>query len=189
MEESQAAKAQTDADNLRAEYSALSGYFNTVVTFRFTTLGFYLAAVALICGGETPSKSKAFVLFVISVSLYLVELRNRTLYKNLSDRGIQIECECWGYNGGKSYEPFFSHMMRPEPSPTKNLSKDSMPPPDYPKVFGIALPFEVTHSFALDILFTSKHFYFTLCSLPNVPALRGLTRVPADWQKAPAAEP
>ncbi len=34
-----------------------------------------------------------------------------------------------------------------------------MPPPDYPKVFGIALPFEVTHSFALDIWFTSISLY------------------------------
>src|SRR4030095_15276633 len=90
-------KPDQGAENLRAEYSALSAYFNTVVTFRFTTLGFYLAAVALICSGETPSRSKAFVLLVITVSLYLVELRNRTLYKNVSDRAMQIEREYWGY--------------------------------------------------------------------------------------------
>ena len=90
-------KPDQDPENLRAEYSALSAYFNTVVTFRFTTLGFYLAAVALICGGEAPSRSRAFVLLVITVSLYLVELRNRTLYKNLSDRAMQIEREGWGY--------------------------------------------------------------------------------------------
>ena len=148
-------KSDQDPENLRAEYSALSAYFNTVVTFRFTTLGFYLAAVALICGSQTPSRSKAFVLFVITVSLYLVELRNRTLYKNLSDRGMQIERESWGYKGAKSYEPFFSHMMRAAPSPTNDLNKDWMPPPDYPKVLHFRLPFEVTHSIALNILFWS----------------------------------
>lgn len=43
--------------SLRVEYSALSAYCNTIVTFRFTTLGFCLAALALICGGKTPSRS------------------------------------------------------------------------------------------------------------------------------------
>jgi len=39
-----AAPART-ADDIRAEYTAISAYFGTVINFRFTTLGFFLAAL------------------------------------------------------------------------------------------------------------------------------------------------
>ena len=53
--------AEVKPDDVRAEYSALSSYFNTVVSFRFTTLGLYLAAVGFIVSG-TVSKEKAALL-------------------------------------------------------------------------------------------------------------------------------
>ena len=40
------------AANLRTEYTALSSYFNQVVTFRITILGIYLAAVGIIVSKE-----------------------------------------------------------------------------------------------------------------------------------------
>jgi hypothetical protein len=66
MEQGDAANVGTkrdqDPENLRAEYSALSAYFNTVVTFRFTTLGFYwqrwpLSAAARHLRDQRPSSS------------------------------------------------------------------------------------------------------------------------------------
>lgn len=47
-----------DPADVRTEYAALSSYHNVVVTFRFTLLGFYLAASGFIVSG-TPTRAKA----------------------------------------------------------------------------------------------------------------------------------
>jgi hypothetical protein len=83
----------------RTEYSALSSYFKTVVNFRFQTFAFYLAAVSLILSkwnSAWSTRREAFVLMVVTMSAYMIELRNRTLYNNLADRAIQIEHDVWG---------------------------------------------------------------------------------------------
>lgn len=88
-------------EDVRAEYTALSSYATTVVTFRFTLLGFYLAATGLIIGGVL-SKEKAALLLGLSVALWFMELRNRSLLANLAERGMQIEREHWGYRGKRA---------------------------------------------------------------------------------------
>ena len=139
------------AENLRTEYSALSSYFATVITFRFTTLGFYLASIGLIVG-DTFSDAKALLLIVLSVILWVVEWRNRTLFANLGQRAMQIEREHWGYRGERAYDPLFSHMFKTPPE--KDSKAGERRGPDYPRVFGKwTLKWKVSHSVALDWLF------------------------------------
>jgi hypothetical protein len=145
-------------ENLRVEYNALTTYFNTVVIFRFTVLGFYLAAVALILGGE-ETKVRALILFIISFFLLFVELRNQLLYKNLAHRGMQIEREEWGYTGERAYDPFFSHMMKEKPAKEKDPHAKKEPSPDYHKVWGREIKVKISHTWALNLLYVSIGLY------------------------------
>ena len=139
-------------DNLRTEYSALSSYFNTIVTFRFTTVGFFIAAVGLIVG-SSPSKEKAFLLLGISISLWLLELRNRSLFTNLAYRGIQIEREFWGYRGLSAYDPFYSRQIKVKPAIEKDSEATDLPPPDYPKILFWEVKIPISHTVAFDLLY------------------------------------
>lgn len=139
----------------RTEYSALSSYFKTVVNFRFQTVAFYLAAVSLILSkwnSAWSTRREAFVLMVVTMSAYMIELRNRTLYNNLADRAIQIEHDVWGYVGETTYYPFFTRMMRPKP-PCPAPAGVVRPKPDYPKILGIEVPFQIRHSDGIDLLY------------------------------------
>ena len=139
-----------EANNLRTEYSALSSYFNTVVSFRFTSLGFYLAAVGLICKDDAPTVARGLLLLLITVSIYLIELRNRTLYKNLACRGAEIERIWWGEvqkkeNQDHICKPYFNHMMHPVP---KDIATD------FSHQFG-----EIRHSYGINLLFVGVFLY------------------------------
>ena len=156
-----------DQENLRTEYQSLSQFFNTVVTFRFTVLGFFLAALALLLStGLTPTKGIAILL--IDTALWLVELRNRTLYDNLSARGMQIERENWGYSGARAYHPFFSHLYKSRP--LEDPAAGPRPDLDYPRFFNgrVVIPIAVSHGCALDFLYlgvgllTALYLLFTV---------------------------
>jgi len=91
-------KQKPDPDDVRCEYSALSSFHNSVVSYRFTLLGFFVAAVGIILGGDVTI-DKAFLLLALTIAMYIVELRNRVLYYEMTKRAMQIERECWGYKG------------------------------------------------------------------------------------------
>ncbi len=130
------------SENLRVKYNALEAYINTVVTFRFTTLGFYLAVVALILGG-TPSFGKYLLLDFITIPLYIIELRNRFLKNDLGARAKLIENEWISNNRTAHYAPV----------------------PTY--IFGKQIPYRdddyiksgISHGWAFDILYFSIFFY------------------------------
>jgi len=141
-----------DPEDIRTEYFALSSFFNTVITFRFTTLSLYLAAVGFIVSG-TLSKEKAALLLGISIALWLLELRNRSLFHNLAERGIQIEREYWGYRGPKAYEPFYSHMMKVRPAREKDPEAPEPPPLDYPMLWSWKVKLAISHTKAFDLVY------------------------------------
>ena len=143
-------------EDVRAEYTALSSYATTVVTFRFTLLGFYLAATGLIIGGVL-SKEKAALLLGLSVALWFMELRNRSLLANLAERGMQIEREHWGYRGKRAYEPFFSHQNKARPK--DDLEAGAPPPPDYPRVWKWTVKIPISHTQAFDLTYLIVSLY------------------------------
>ncbi|HMD67686.1 MAG TPA: hypothetical protein VKF42_02340 [Chitinivibrionales bacterium] len=103
----------SDPDNLRAEYAALIAYHNSVVTHRFTLLGFFLATVGIIVkGGMGPSE--ALLILFLTFALYTVERRNRVLYEQMSLRAMEIEQNYWGLNRNDANDkrvPLF-HRLR-----------------------------------------------------------------------------
>ncbi len=138
-----------DQDNLRTEYTSISQFFNTVVTFRFTTLSLYLAAVGFIFSGSL-SDEKYILLIGISVPLWLIELRNRSLYKELAGRGMQIEREYWGYKGPRAYESFYSRIMRIKP---QDSEAPDPPPPANTVLWNREIRINVSHTKAFDLLY------------------------------------
>ncbi len=111
-----AAERRRSADDVRAEYAALSAYFGTVINFRFTTLGFFLAAVGLIVSADVPTRAHALLLLLVASGAWIVEMRNRSIFRELADRGIEIERQVWGYRGADAYKPLYSRMLKTKPS-------------------------------------------------------------------------
>jgi hypothetical protein len=143
-------------ENIRAEYAALNSYGNQVVSFRFTLVGFYLAFIGLIMTGS-PSVGKAFLILWLSIVLWILELRNRALLSNLSERGMQIERDYWGYSGSKAYDAFISHQNKVEPL---NDPEAGEPPGlDYTKILFWRLRLPVSHTLALDLMYLGVILY------------------------------
>jgi len=154
-----------EPENLRVKYSTLLAYINTVVTFRFTTLGFFLAGVALILGG-TPSLGKYLLLTLITFSLYIIELRNRFLKNDLEVPAKLIEKE-WGYvvNPNEDYKAAyttcFNIVLPVKFFKSKNdITDNDIRENDNKEIWGILfgiifLKPKITHSIAFDILYIS----------------------------------
>ena len=112
--------AQPNPDNVRTEYAGLIDYHNSIVTHRFTLLGFFLAAVGLIAQDGTGAL-EACLLLVLSFALYTVERRNRVLYEQMSKRAMEIEQNYWGFNRSNQNDkrvPLF-HRLRLQALPQK----------------------------------------------------------------------
>jgi hypothetical protein len=80
---------QQQIENFRSEYSALISYHNSIVTHRFTLLGFFIAAIGIIASKDVKFMEALLILF-ITLSLYIVERRNRVLYTQMSIKGTLV---------------------------------------------------------------------------------------------------
>lgn len=160
------------ADNLRAEYTALSSYSNTLVGFRLTLLGFYLATVALIVEGSWPvSVPVSLLVIVLTLSLYLFELRTRILLHHLAKRAIEIEQVNWNFKNQKGEQPFFSRQLPKYLKPYGVLVKDDYYSPQI-KILGI-IPVRwrlVSHSLALDVLYLGILIFFIVSAVVKIVA-------------------
>ena len=147
---------EQDEENLRTEYSAICANLNQLASFRFTLVGFYVAAIGLISSGSLGN-DKYILLLWLSFCFWILELRNRGLHSNMAGRGAQIERDYWGYRGRRAYEPFISHWSRKKPPNDKNAGEP--PPIDDIRVlfFNIKLP--VSHTTGLDLLFLGVMIY------------------------------
>jgi len=151
-----ATPGRTD-DDIRAEYAALSAYFGTVINFRFTTLGFFLAAVGLIVSADAPSRAHALLLLLVALGAWIVEMRNRSIFRELADRGIEIEREVWGYQGKDAYKPFYSRMLKTEPSGSSPAVK---PPISKTKLFFWEFGAKhLSHTLGIDLIFLAVHAF------------------------------
>jgi hypothetical protein len=84
-------------ENVREEYKALISYHNTVVTYRFTLLGFFAAAIAFIAK-QGLDLGQSILILVLTIALYIVERRNRFLYLQMGKRALEIEMNHWKMN-------------------------------------------------------------------------------------------
>ncbi len=137
------------SEDIRAEYAALSAYFGTVINFRFPTLGFFLAAVGLIVSADVPTRAHALLL--VASGAWIVEMRNRSIFRELADRGIENEREVWGYTGADAFKPFYSRMLMTKP---QDMANAPLPPATKTKLlfweFGAK---HLSHTPGIDLIF------------------------------------
>jgi hypothetical protein len=154
-------------DNVRTEYAALIAFHNSIVSHRFTLLGFYLASVGLIAGKD-PSFLEAFLILGLTISMYMMELRNRILYMQMGQRAIEIEIKYWQLNridnGVDNGLPLFCKMRyRDLPEEIKStLTKQQVEEIEHnPKFWNRwEIPFLPTnHSRGLDFLYAFIGIY------------------------------
>ncbi len=140
--------------NIETEYHAICANLNQLASFRFTLIGFYVAAMGLIAAAN-PGKDRFALMLWISLCFWIIELRNRGLHTNMSERGMQIEREYWGYKGERAYEPFISHWSKKPPIQDGEAYKIAKPAKETVKFlfWKIELPDFISHSLGLDLLF------------------------------------
>ena len=112
LDESRAPRDQTEHHaSVREEYSALTSYFGRVISFRFTTLGFFLTAVALVVRFGPASRATAILILGLGVGLWIVELRTRTIFRCLGNRGAEIELLEWRRRDTEQGAPLYCRMF------------------------------------------------------------------------------
>jgi len=153
---------KADREDVRAEYAALNSYISLVATFRFTIAGFFIAAAGLLSGSGV-TRERALLLLAITVSLWILELRNRSLLGNLDGRAMQIEREMWGYTGAQAYDAFTCRQLKVRPA--NDDSAPEPPAPDKTKLFFWKLPLAVTHTLGFDLMYLSVAVFATYSAL------------------------
>ena len=108
-------------EELRAEYGVIGTYTTAMTSARFQTVAIYLAALGLILSrGGSPSQLTSLLILVVSIGLWLLDLRNRDVLFEVGERGTSIEEHDWG------------HSRRATPKPTTGgdgFFMDSKVPP------------------------------------------------------------
>lgn len=162
---------QPNPDNVREEYKALIAYHNSVVTYRFTLLGFFAAAVAFIAkqGMGIP---QALLLLFLTIGLYIVERRNRVLYTQMSKRAMEIEEKHWGFNRKDNNDrtvPLFCRFRLDELSQqVRNGLPDELKKELESMGRWSIRRLTASHSVGLDIFYLSVMLYAVWSFLPSM---------------------
>ena len=163
-------------DDLRAEYSAIANYHSSLVLARFTIAGLltggsaFLAAAAFSVDRSPKLKALcgAFAAW-LTVCSWLLELRSRTLYSNVAQRGVQIEHEQWKLVGADWYVGLFSRQYKSAPPDEGESVVLLKPGLDIPRVFGFPLSSRlaklVSHSVAFDFLYSGAAILWVFITL------------------------
>ena len=159
---------------LEAEYKGLSEYFGKAITFRFTTAAFFIAAVAIVLGARNPSLSHYALLLAISIGVWIVELRTRSLFANLIARGQAIETE-WGEHVGRApvtehdHMTFFHHIQ-PRRKDPKVPGEALLPDESRILFFKRIRTSFISHTIGLDIVYLSVIVFAALKVVKLAPS-------------------
>ena len=157
-------------DEARAEHRACVDYHTALVNSRFTIAGLYVAGMGFIAAAVfkpdiTWDFRAAISLLAcwLSVCLWILELRSRSLFTNIAHRGIQIEREEWGLIELRAQVGFFSRQYKLPADYTPGSPSDA-PRRQNPDPVTIAffpnkpltpvLAKIVSHSMGLDLLYS-----------------------------------
>src|SRR5689334_19416003 len=93
-------------EDIRTEYQALVTWHNALVNIRFTIAGFFVTAMAFLTQAILQDSPVTFAKIMmpllgalISLSVWILELRSRALYTNVAKRAIEIERRYWHNDG------------------------------------------------------------------------------------------
>jgi hypothetical protein len=87
----------------------------------------------------------------VAAGAWIIEMRNRSLFRELADRGIEIERNVWGYQGADAYRPFYSRMLKTKPSDGSSVAT---PPASMTKLlFWEFSAKHLSHTLGIDLIF------------------------------------
>jgi hypothetical protein len=86
-----------DRDDVRTEYAVIASYVTAMTGMRFQTVTIFLAAVGLIATAGNQSPRTGLLILVVSIGLWILDLRNREILRRLGARGSHIEEHEWRY--------------------------------------------------------------------------------------------
>ncbi len=110
-----------EAEDVRLEYMLAATYHNDMVKTRFTIAGFFIAAMGILLKNSTEGKVETsaiainFLALVVSICVWTLEFRCRSLYWNLAHRCMDIERNYWRIDGKSWYEGLFSRLYKTKP--------------------------------------------------------------------------
>ncbi len=76
-------------ENMRIEYGLVCSYHATAISWRFSILGFYMAATGLILSADSIPHA-GILLAVLSLAMFMVDVRNRIAFHELIRRAGEI---------------------------------------------------------------------------------------------------
>jgi hypothetical protein len=136
------------ADALRAVYSAVVAYHNSLVQMRFTIAGLFLAANGLLAGGLFQASVSALPGFAVpalgmllAFVCWLLEVRTYQLLENLGARGLELEAQL-----GVGSSGFFALMAHQPIGPRLLLTPLRLPANKVVRYF-------VSHSMGVGLLY------------------------------------
>lgn len=134
-----------DKEDVRIEYTAISSRLSQLASFRFGLAGLYLASIGVIISSDKPTKASFVLVIWLTLCLWIVELRTRSLLESLKHRMIYIASHYWGYGSDKGEQSYISQWGNEKSCKPKFL-------------FGrISIP--ATHSLGFDMLFLGVIVY------------------------------
>ena len=138
-----------------SEYAALAGFVGQVNRFRFAVLGLFLTAAGFVL--SRPTRSTAALILVLSFLLWATELRTRAILLGLVDRGKELEA------GGNPDEEADAHpMMFAQIHDSKDQETNIGPHSREGAPRRNALPWFVTHTFTIDLIYLVVALYSVL---------------------------
>jgi len=162
---------------LEIEYTVLSSYFIQIISFRFITFGFFITAIGFIFTQDNLNDNQILsfsFLLILTLVVFLIEMRNRTLASTVIERCKNIE-EMFLEIRGLENKPFYNlittedHTKRLKIKP--NFLGVDFPDTKIPTITNLKdyitsrkdmekSKYLFSHSFAIDIAYT---FSFIFC--------------------------
>ncbi len=140
-------------DFLLAEYQALSEYFMRAIDFRFIVFGFYITTLGLILADKVKPY-KLIIIIILTILIWLLELRNRGLAGSMIERGIEIENSIYGEEASIEENTFFYRIKYGGPG--KNPTQMEIRKGETTRIFGIKIK--------SGLLFHNKDYRFYIIS-------------------------
>jgi hypothetical protein len=149
-----------DPQNLRTEYTVLGSYISAMTGMRFQTVTIFLAAIGLIASSGNQSPRTGGLILVVSIGLWVLDLRNRDVLRRLGERGSQIEKHEWlnktharRYNDEEAHDLRFGFFLDHDaPARIRFLIWGPWTPPERLSRF-------VRHAVGIDLVFVGAAGY------------------------------
>ena len=118
---------QEQAENIRTEYAAIEAYHRSLIHYRFIIVGAYLAGASFLAKPALELAARQAIwacgfAILLTACCWILELRTRSLYRKLGERGAQIEHDFWGHRGKNWYSPLWSSQYKPKPPGMRRTS-------------------------------------------------------------------